>query len=185
MKYKLPERQTSYVTTYKEGYRSSTCPSEIPNPYSLCNNLPNICHTSTNVPGDSLLPTTLSRWRVSYTVQSGEKEVDWLAPENSKTNLKFIAKVKLRIPYRANPSTKFRRSNDEANGQPNGCCKGNTYRSSLFSTECEDCPSKSTSRLGGYYCEADLPAPSKEKHHVILHRNSSKGFHKGPQRTTE
>ena len=34
--YKLPEKQASYVTVYQEGYRSSTCPKEIPNPYSLC-----------------------------------------------------------------------------------------------------------------------------------------------------
>lgn len=171
--YKLPERQTSYVTAYKEGYRSSTCSTEIPNPYSLCNNLPNICKTSTNVPGDSLLPTTLSRWRVSYTVQSGAEEVDWLAP-NSKTDLKFIAKVTLRLPPRAKSSRAFGRTNDEPDGQPDGCCQGNTYRSSLVSTDCEDCPSESTSRLGGYYCEADPPAPSKKKHHVFLHRDSSK-----------
>ncbi|KAL9954679.1 hypothetical protein ACROYT_G042245 [Oculina patagonica] len=167
--YKLPERQTSYVTTYEEGYRSSTCSNEIPNPYSLCNNLPNICHTSTNEPGDSLLPTTLSRWRVSYTVQSGEEEVNWLAPCNSKTDLKFIAKVTLRMLHRV-------RALGRTAGPPDVCCEGNTYRSSLVSTECEDCPSKSTSKLGGLYCEADPPA-QKKKHHVFLHGRSSKRRH--------
>ena len=94
--YKLPEMQTSYVTVYQEGYRSSTCSKEIPNPYSLCNNLPKICHTSSNVAGDSLLPTTLSRWRVTYNVQSGAQTVEWLAP-NSTTDLYLIAKVTLRM----------------------------------------------------------------------------------------
>ena len=170
--YKLPEKQTSYVTTYEEGFRSSTCSNEIPNPYSLCNNLPNICHTSTNVPGDSLLPTTLSRWRISYTVQSGEEEVDWLAPCNSATDLKFIAKVKLRMLHRIRSSETLARTAD----QPNVCCQGNTYRSSLVSTECEDCPRESTSRLGGYYCEADPPA-QKKKHRVFLHGDLPKHRH--------
>lgn len=169
--YKLPARQTSYVTTYEEGYRSSTCSNEIPNPYSLCNNLPNICHTSTNVPGDSLLPTTLSRWRISYTVQSGEEDVDWLAP-NSTTDLKFIAKVTLRMLHRIRSTETLGRTT----GLPDVCCEGNTYRLSLVSTECEDCPSESTSRLGGYYCEADPPA-QKKKHHVFLHKDSSKRRH--------
>ena len=35
------------------------------------------------------------------------------------------------------------------------CCEGNTYRSSLVSSHCEDCPDGSTSNLGGYYCEAN------------------------------
>ena len=64
------EIQTSYVTVYQEGYQSSTYSKEIPNPYSLCNNPPKKCHTSTNVAGNSLLPTTLSRWRVTFKVQS-------------------------------------------------------------------------------------------------------------------
>ena len=47
--YKLLQKQASYVTVYQEGYRSATCSKEIPKPYSLCNNLPMICHMSTNV----------------------------------------------------------------------------------------------------------------------------------------
>ena len=155
--YKLPERQTSFVTVYQEGYRSSTCPKEIPNPYSLCNNLPNICHTSNNVAGDSLLPTTLSRWRVTYSVQSGEQEVDWVAPTDSTTNLNLIAKLTLRmLPPK---SSRNRRSAiKRADEHPEECCQGNTYRSSLVNSVCTDCPSGSTTMLGGYYCEAN-PIP--------------------------
>ena len=71
MLFKLPEEHISYVTVYQEGHRKATCPDEIPNPYSLCQNLPKICHSSSSVPGKSLLPTTLSRWRIHYTMQSG------------------------------------------------------------------------------------------------------------------
>jgi len=172
--YKLPKKQTSYVTVYQDGYRSSTCPKEIPNPYSLCNNLPKICHTSSNVAGDSLLPTTLSRWRVTYSVQSGNHEVEWLAP-NSTTDLYLIAKVTLRMLPR--DSSGRRRTDVVRPGdQQDVCCQGDTYRSSLVSSECTDCPSGSTSNLGGYYCEGTSPAPEK-KHHVFLHRNPIKHGH--------
>ena len=169
--YKLPEKQTLYLTVYQEGYRSSTCPKEIPNPYSLCNNLPKICHTSANVAGDSLLPTTLSRWRVTYSVQSGHQEVEWLAP-NSTTDLYLIAKVTLRMLPRESPRS-GRTEIDRPDDQQDVCCQGNTYRSSLVSSECTDCPNGSTKNLGGYYCEGTSPAP-KKKHHVFVHRNSIK-----------
>ena len=169
--YKLPEKQTSYVTVYQDGYRSSTCPREIPNPYSLCNNLPKICHTSANVAGATLLPTTLSRWRVTYSVQSGHQEVEWLAP-NSTTDLYLIAKVTLRMLPR--DSSGRRRTDIVGPGdQQDVCCQGNTYRSSLVSSKCTDCPNGSTKTLGGYYCEGNSPAPNK-KHHVFVHRNSIK-----------
>ena len=159
--YKLPEMQTSYVTVYQEGYRSSTCPQEIPNPYSLCNNLPNICLTSTNEAGDSLLPTTLSTWKVTYSVQSGEEVVKWLAPTNVTTNLNLIAKIKLRMPKEsANPLTEI------ANDQPDLtdlCCDDNTYRASLVDSVCTDCPTGSKSKLGGYYCEAKPSTEEKKR----------------------
>lgn len=151
--YKLPKKQSSYVTVYQEGYRKSTCSKEIPNPYSLCNNLPKICHTSSNVAGSCLLPTTLSRWRVTYHVQLGDEEIDWLAP-NSTTDLYFIAKLTLRMLTRR--SAQDRRSEIERLPDQDVCCKGNTYRSSLVSSQCEACPDGSTSRLGGYYCEPTL-----------------------------
>ena len=169
--YKLPKKQTSYVTVYQEGYRSSTCPKEIPNPYSLCNNLPKICHTSTNVAGDSLLPTTLSRWRVKFSVQSGEQEVEWLAP-NATTDLYLIAKVTLRML--PSYSSENRRSEIERPAdQQDLCCEGNTYRRSLVKSECEDCPQRSTSRLGGYYCEADSSS-GKKRQHVFPYGNPHK-----------
>ena len=158
--YKLPEMQTSYVTVYQEGYRSSTCPQEIRNPYSLCNNLPNICLTSSNEAGDSLLPTTLSKWKVTYNVQSGEEVVKWLAPTNVTTNLNLIAKIKLRMPkVSANPLAEITRAND----QPDLCCEGDTYRASLVDSVCTDCPTGSTSKLGGYYCEASYSTEGKKK----------------------
>ena len=172
--YKLPEMQTSYVTVYQEGYRSSTCSKEIPNPYSLCNNLPKICHTSSNVAGDSLLPTTLSRWRDTYNVQSGAQKVEWLAP-NSTTDLYLIAKVTLRM-LPGKTSRNQISTSGTSNDQPDLCCEGNTYRSSLISSECEDCPSASTSRLGGYYCEADS-STVKKKHHVLQHGDVLKPKH--------
>ena len=179
--YKLPEMQTSYVTVYQEGYRSSTCPKEIPNPYSLCNNLPKICLTSTNVAGESLLPTTLSRWRVTYTIQSGEQEVDWKAP-NSTTDLYFIAKVTLRMLPAALSGN--RKTSITSADQADVCCQGNMYRSSLVRSDCVDCPSGSTSILGGYYCEANPPANppaetpgGKKKHHVFQNEDAPKHGH--------
>ena len=159
--YKLPEMQTSYVTVYQEGYRSSTCPQEIPNPYSLCNNLPNICLTSTNEAGDSLLPTTLSTWKVTYSVQSGEEVVKWLAPTNVTTNLNLIAKIKLRMPkVSANPLTEI--ANDQSD-LTDLCCDDNTYRASLVDSVCTDCPTGSKSKLGGYYCEAKPSTEEKKR----------------------
>ena len=159
VRYLLPEKQTSYVTVYQEGYRKSTCSREIPNPYSLCNNLPKICHTSSKVAGDSLLPTTLSRWKITYTVQSGENEAEWLAP-NSATDLYFIAKLTLRMTPRKSP--KNLRSVNPVDEQ-DVCCQDNTYRSSLVTSECVECPAESTSRLGGCYCEVNPSAKTGEK----------------------
>ena len=165
MLFKLPEEHISYVTVYQEGHRKATCPDEIPNPYSLCGNLPKICHSSSSVPGKSLLPTTLSRWRVHYTMQSGIEEKKWKAPR-SKTNLYFIAKLKLRML----PSVLIRERRAKASKTKEKCCRGNTYRFSLVSQECKDCPTASTSRLGGYYCqeeeEAEEEKPGRRKHKI-------------------
>ena len=169
--YKLPERQTSYVTVYQEGYRSSTCSNEIPNPYSLCNNLPKICHTTSNVAGDSLLPTTLSRWRVTLNVQSGGQKVEWKAP-NSTTDLYLIAKVTLRMLPRK--SLAGSRSSVPTSPPDDVCCQGNTYRASLVSSTCEKCPDESTARLGGYYCEAKPSTPGGKKHRVFQRKDSPK-----------
>ena len=161
--YKLPEGHTSYVTVYQEGYRSSTCSNEIPNPYSLCNNLPKTCHTSSKVVGESLLPTTLSRWRVTLNVQSGGQEVDWIAP-NSTTDLYLIAKVTLRMIPR---SSRVSRSSTSTPLPEDVCCEGNTYRASLVNSKCENCPDNSTARLGGYCCEVKPSASVGKKNHPI------------------
>ena len=157
VRYRLPESQTSYLTLYEEGYRSSTCFAEIPSPYSLCNNLPNLCHRSSDKAGGTLLPTILSGWRITYNVQSGNDELEWPAPQ-PVTNLFFIAKLKLRIrPHvsKRNELPVASLSNDQ-----DVCCRGNQYRSSLVTSVCVECPEESESRMGGYYCEAKL---SREK----------------------
>ena len=159
--------QTSYVTVYQEGYQSSTYSKEIPNPYSLCNNPPKKCHTSTNAAGNSLLPTTLSRWRVTFKVQSGEREVEWLAP-NSTTDLYFIAKVTLRmLPHKLSTNRRWEIMRRAEQCQPDVCCLGDKYRSSPINSECKNCPSGSTSKLGDYYCEAD-PSNLRKKQHVYV-----------------
>ena len=43
------------------------------------------------------------------------------------------------------------------------CCQDNTYRSSLVTSECVECPAESKSRLGGYYCEVNPPEKTGEK----------------------
>ena len=43
------------------------------------------------------------------------------------------------------------------------CCDDNTYRASLVDSVCTDCPTGSTSKLGGYYCEANPSTKEKEK----------------------
>ena len=168
--YKLPT-QNSYVTAYEEGFRSSTCSNEVSNPYSLCNNLPNICLTSRNVAGTGLLPTIFSRWILTYSMQSGHQSVDWPAP-NPATDLKFIAKVKLRMHSRK--STKKWQVEKIAH-QSDLCCQGNTYRKSLVRNTCIECPNGSSSRLGGYYCEVDsIPRGGGKKHHVFHRKKCSK-----------
>ena len=173
VRYLLPEKQTSYVTVYQEGYRKSTCSREIPNPYSLCNNLPKICHTSSKVAGDSLLPTTLSRWKITYTVQSGENEAEWLAP-NSATDLYFIAKLTLRMTPRKSP--KNLRSVNPVDEQ-DVCCQDNTYRSSLVTSECVECPAESTSGWEGTIAKSTRRRKLERREGINI-RSGSKGNRK-------
>lgn len=93
--YILPRGHSSYLTVYEEGY--SSCSNEIPNPYSLCNNLPKLCDTSSRQTGESIIPTLLSTFKIQLSVSQGARSVDWDAPA-SLTNLKIRARVKLRIP---------------------------------------------------------------------------------------
>ena len=157
--YNLPFQDSNYLTIYTQGY--DRCPNgkEASNPYSLCGNLPKICDTNTRVPPitKSIMPTILSTWKIRYTVESGEIDLTWNAP-NPATNLLMIAKVKLR--FLPNPNLTKRRvlwhHRDET---AFGCCTGNTYRPEWRDKRCVPCPSKpngptdSVSNLRGYYCE--------------------------------
>ena len=157
--YNLPLQDSKYLTIYTQGY--DRCPNgkEASNPYSLCNNLPKICDTNTRVPPitKSIMPTILSTWKVRYTVESGEKDLTWNAP-NPATNLLMIAKVKLRFLPNLNPK-KSRVLWHHRDETAFGCCTGNTYRPEWRDKRCVPCPSKpngptnSVSHLRGYYCE--------------------------------
>lgn len=155
--YSIPLEHSKFLTVYYLGYRSSQCSdgNEIPNPYSLCKNLPNICDTFTKKPQESLMPTILSTWKLSYTVESGNRKVKWKAP-NPATNLLIKAKVKLRH-YRTKKSD-FKLFEDNLSSKE-VCCKGNTYQPEWYDSTCVPCPQKpdiptnSKSKLGGYYCE--------------------------------
>lgn len=155
--YSIPLEHSKFLTVYYLGYRSSQCSdgNEIPNPYSLCKNLPNICDTFTKKPQESLMPTILSTWKLSYTVESGNRKVKWKAP-NPATNLLIKARVKLRH-YRTKKSD-FKLFEDNLASEE-VCCKGNTYQPEWYDSTCVPCPQKpdiptnSKSKLGGYYCE--------------------------------
>lgn len=155
--YSIPLEHSEFLTVYYLGYRSSQCSdgNEIPNPYSLCKNLPNICDTFTKKPQESLMPTILSTWKLSYTVESGNRKVKWKAP-NPATNLLIKARVKLRH-YRTKKSD-FKLFEDNLASEE-VCCKGNTYQPEWYDSTCVPCPQKpdiptnSKSKLGGYYCE--------------------------------
>lgn len=155
--YSIPLEHSKFLTVYYLGYRSSQCSdgNEISNPYSLCKNLPNICDTFTKKPQESLMPTILSTWKLSYTVESGNRKVKWKAP-NPATNLLIKARVKLRH-YRTKKSD-FKLFEDNLASEE-VCCKGNTYQPEWYDSTCVPCPQKpdiptnSKSKLGGYYCE--------------------------------
>ena len=77
--YNLPFEHSKYITIYSEGY--DRCPNgkEIANPYSLCNNLPVICDTNQRKPPvmRSIMPTTLSTWKLCYTKGAGNTDLIW------------------------------------------------------------------------------------------------------------
>lgn len=155
--YNLPLQHSHYITVYNEGFNPSRCPSgkEITNPYSLCNNLPNMCDTMTRTPGTSMMPTILSTWQLSYVMESSTEVIEWDAPDPT-TDLRLIAKVKLRFP--ADQSSK-RGSFQLRDSSIHGCCTGNMYRPKWNEDTCISCPVKpevgtdSVSHLGGYFCE--------------------------------
>jgi hypothetical protein len=161
--YILPKEHSSYVTVYEEGYSTCSSSKKIHNPYSLCKNLPKICDKSPERnAGDSLLPTILSTWHLRFTISQGST-VEWDHPSPS-TNLLIRAKVTLRMlpskKKRSHLPKRFRRSPDVMS--TNGCCtEGNRYRSSWNNRKCETCPDRSTSNLGGLYCEIDEQPPEE------------------------
>ena len=152
--YNLPLEDSKYNTIYSLGF--DRCPEgkDIANPYSLCNNLPRMCDTNTRVPPltKSIMPTILSTWKLSYSMEAGDTDVTWNAP-NPATNLLCIAKVKLRFLHN-NRRRILGYQRDEA---PSRCCTGNTYRKEWKDRACVACPSKpptdSVTMLRGYYCE--------------------------------
>lgn len=153
--YDLPLENTRYVTKYIESF--PRCPSgrEIANPYSLCENLPNICDTTQRMPGTSMMSTILTTWELKYNMKSGASNTDhvWDAPDPT-TNLLIIGKVKLR--YLPNAAlTKKNNVVTVRNQPPLGCCARNMYRPKWNDIQCIACPSEfpSVSKLQGYYCE--------------------------------
>ena len=155
--YNIPLEHSNFLTIYYQGHTSSQCSNgkEIQNPYSLCNNLPKLCDTITRVPQESLMPTILSTWKLSYTMESGHKDVQWKAP-NPATNLLIVAKVKLRYL----PDHGGKRHVTGFRDKPAfRCCEGNTYRPNWYDDACVAClqkpasPTNSKSNLRGYYCE--------------------------------
>ena len=164
--YNVPFADSNYITTYTEGF--NRCPNgrEMSNPYSLCDNLPNICDTNTRVPPitNAIMPTILSTWKLSYTVETGEQDLTWNAP-NPATNLLIIGKVKLRFHPQLKKRRVLGRVRDEA---AFGCCPGNTYRPDWKDRACIACPSKpdsptnSAMNLRGYYCEKGNEDVAKE-----------------------
>ena len=156
--YNVPFDHSNYLTIYTQGY--DRCPSgkEILNPYSLCDNLPKICDSNTRVPPitKTIMPTILSTWKLTYTVESGERDLIWDAP-NPATNLMIIGKVRLRFLPNTYKRLALWHHKDEAVDE--GCCTGNKYRPELRDRSCVPCPSKpdsptdSVANLRGYYCE--------------------------------
>lgn len=152
--YNVPLEHSSYMTLYEEGYDPAKCPrgKEIMNPYSLCDNLPLICDTMTRVPGSVIMPTILSTWKLSLSVETGHVNLHWDAPRPA-TNLLIIAKVKLRYL----PSSGRKRRTIQFNAEPAfGCCsEANTFRPKWSDRTCIPCPTSvtnSVSKLRGYYC---------------------------------
>lgn len=150
VKYIVPEENSQYVTVYEEGYDPAKCPrgKEILNPYSLCDNLPFMCDTTTRVPKSRVMPTILSRWELSFSVETGAEALSWDVP-NPATDLLIIAKVELRFPPGIRKRSRIARRDESAFG----CCGPRQYRPSWRNNACRACPNNTPSKMGGYYCE--------------------------------
>ena len=152
--YDLPLEHTNFITTYTEGYARCPLGKNIDNPYSLCGNLRRICDTSARIPGKTMIPTTLTTWKLSYETRNRRQNNEhhsWDAPK-PRTDLLIIGKVKLR--YLPDKERSKRRRQVHASPQNMGCCTGNQYRPIWNDVHCEDCPTNSEAKLNGYYCES-------------------------------
>lgn len=150
VKYLTPDENSQYVTVYEEGYDPAKCPrgKEILNPYSLCDNLPFMCDTTTRVPMSSIMPTILSRWELSFSLESGAEDLKWDVP-NPATDFLIIAKVKLRFPAGIRKRSRITKRDEAAFG----CCEDGEYRRNWRDNACTACPHGTPSKMGGYYCE--------------------------------
>lgn len=154
--YKLPSTHLTFINEYVEGYNPSNCANDIDNPYNLCNNLPDLCLRSSTSESTTLMPTVLSRFSVSYSVTSGSSRLTWSGVK-STTTLRFIAKVRLLKFSSSTPATLEHMQKDISSRETivSQCCTGNKYRETWKNNNCVDCPSNSTSVMGGYYCETN------------------------------
>lgn len=150
VKYIVPLDNSQYVTVYEEGYDSAKCPrgKEILNPYSLCDNLPFMCDTMTRVPKSSVMPTILSRWELSLSVETGAEALSWVAPIPA-TDFLIIAKVELRFPPGIRKRSRIYRRDEPAYG----CCDPGKYRPNWKQSACVACPLNTPRKMDGYYCE--------------------------------
>lgn len=153
--YDLPLRHSHFYTTYSEGLRRCPIGKVIDNPYSLCGNLDKICDSTINVPGDTMMPTVLTTWKLEYETRERNNSNDlhtWDVPKPT-TNLLVIGKAKLR--YLPNAEITPLKRSVSPNQNRLGCCLANTYRPVWNDINCNDCPTGSYAKLDGYYCDRD------------------------------
>ena len=150
LRYVVPIEDNQYVTTYEQGYDPAKCPrdKEILNPYSLCDNLPYLCDTTTRVQKTSIMPIILSSWDISVSVESGDEVLAWDVPDPA-TDFLLIAKVKLRYTPDHDKRSRLHRRDET----PYGCCTAGNHRADWKLATCQTCPGGSVTKMGGYYCE--------------------------------
>lgn len=85
------------------------------------------------------MPTILSTWKLSYTVESGDRDLTRYVL-NPATNLMIIGKVKLRFLPNAYKRLALWHHRDEAFDE--GCSTGNKYRPEVRDRTCVPCPSQ-------------------------------------------
>ncbi len=172
--YLLPRGSGTYLTSYEENY--SSCSKEIENPYSLCDNLPQLCVLSSRHSGENaLLPTILSTWSIRLRRTQGSRTLTWEAPHSS-TNLSLSAKVVLQAPslgQKKRFSLKHAARSDVVNSE-NGCCENNQYRvNRMMNQQCATCPTNSTALLRGLYCEINQPPPESHAKRILPRKRKS------------